>query len=222
MISGKLQRLLAATILGVAAVGCAANVDGTKTGSVKTGPAVKVTIAMSNGEAHGSGVYVGNGAILTAAHVAATPGKMQVIDDAGNKYATEVLWVNAKYDVAMIAVKDAKMRAATVDCAPVKVGDEVSTVGNPGGADFLTFWGKVAGKARKSDPWDSVFLADIRGTGGESGGPVYNSYGEVAGILVGGMIGIAYEGNDGTVDLSQTGITYVVPSSVICRLMGRV
>ena len=213
MISGKLQRLLAATILGVAAVGCAANVDGTKTGTIpaKAGPSVRIEVA----DGLGSGVAIGNGLVLTAAHVVSTQPDVKVVLDNNRTIGGHVLWVNAEYDLALVRVNQPKaLSTAHLSCRVADVGENVSADGNPMGLKFVTMRGYIASKPQEYAPkWKTAYLIDMTTIGGMSGGGLFDRYGDVIGTIVG--------------TLSATGqpygsVGFVVPGRVACGLLGRV
>lgn len=162
----------------------------------------------------GSGVHIGNGYILTAAHVAEDNATVTVKDDKGDTHDGKVLWSNKDYDIALVRTDDT-MASAQLDCRASKVGESITTRGNPMGVEFLTTWGHVAGKARKWGPWESVIFTDLTLAPGNSGGGVYDENGNVVGIAVGVMLTRV-----GVVP-NLTGFSTVVPSSVICELLAR-
>lgn len=174
------------------------------------GPSVEITI----GNTIGSGVNIGNGYVITAAHVVGDSDKATVKDDAGHDHAGKVLWANKSYDVALIHTDDA-MNAASLDCAATSIGESIYTLGNPMGVESITSWGHVAGKARKWGPWPSVIFTDLSIAPGNSGGAVFDEQGRVVGIAVGVML--ARLG----VLPTMTGFSTVVPSTVICELLAR-
>jgi S1-C subfamily serine protease len=160
--------------------------------------------------------------IITAAHVVKGQTSATLKLDNGTVQAAEVLWINEKYDVAALApIHPKKIASSTLSCTNPVRGDAIVTAGSPGREDDLYIPGTVVGNERTSAPWESVVVAAMPATGGISGGPVFDDYGQVVGITVGGMLGIAAMKPDGY-DLSQTGLSYVVPGSAICALLGRV
>jgi S1-C subfamily serine protease len=171
---------------------------------------------------HGSGVYIGNGIVLTAAHV--TKGQKVVtlkLDD-DTVLSADVLWINEDYDVAALRpISPNKMASSTLSCRPPVRGDIVVTAGSPGREDDLYIPGTIVGNERKSAPWRSVVIAAMPATGGISGGAVFDQSDNVVGITVGGMLGVSHRSDDGKYDLSQTGLAYIVPGSAICHLLGR-
>jgi serine protease Do len=176
------------------------------------------------GAGHGSGVYIGNGIILTAAHVVMNiPTRLGIQDmtvksSSGGQQTGRVLWFSNEYDVAAILVKDTKeYRAALLTCIPSKVGDSIITIGSPLNDDFLRINGTVAGVNKFGTLAKKVTVAAMPIAPGSSGGGVFNEYGQVIGIVSQVMVSSL-----GLNSLSQTGISYYVPSDMICELMGRV
>ena len=166
----------------------------------------------------GSGVYIGRNVVITAAHVVA--GDKDGIVDVKSKdrklFKGTVLWQSPEYDIAAVRVDDIEgVEAAMLSCSEPNVGDEIMVVGNPLGRWFLTSWGKVSGKSEKLSRWHSLVTLDISIAPGNSGGPAYNKYGEVVGIVVNGMI--ARLGLGG----SFIGFQGAVPGKSVCELLGR-
>lgn len=214
------MRTLLAIATAALLAGCASNVDSTKTGSVpdKAGSVVRVDLFDGG---HGSGVYIGNGVVLTAGHVGNGQQTVTLKLDNGTVQFADVLWVNAKYDVsALKPVRGSDMQAAHLACRAPVVGESVTAAGSPGQEDNLYIPGAIVGAERQSKPWESVVVASLNMTGGISGGGVFDKYGDVVGIVVGGQLGVVGE-KDGKYDLSQTGLSYVVPGDAICSLLGR-
>lgn len=175
-------------------------------------PAAKPNLASSVvyvevGGGHGSGVHIGNGLILTAAHVT-EKGDVKIKDDQGNSQDGELLWQNEKYDIALIRVSDpSKLNAAELSCRQVGQGERVTAFGSPFSLDFLKFNGWIAGVERKVGPWATAYIVDITVGPGMSGGPLVDHKGRVIGIVVGGLVPLA--------------MTTAVPSSIVCKMMGR-
>lgn len=202
------------TLIAIAAAallaGCAVNVDTTTTGSVLPDSAVKIVLA--NG--HGSGTVIGDGYVLTAAHVAEGNETVKLKLSDNSISTAEVLWVNKKYDVALLRTK-AKTKASHLKCAGVKVGDTIKLAGNPIDIEFVTSAGKVVGGDRKWGPWEDVQIVDATVVPGMSGGGALDKNGNVVGITAGVQVAAVGFG------ASLTGFGAIVPSSAVCGLMGR-
>lgn len=165
------------------------------------------------GQGHGSGVHIGGGYVLTAAHV--TQGKevkLRLTD--GSEIAAEVLWENKTYDVALLRT-EAKLAASPLACRTAAVGERLTAHGNPLSFEFVSADGKVSGAAREFGHWKRVLPVDMTIVMGMSGGGVMDAHGNVVGISVGVMVA-SLMGFP-----SLTGFGAVVPSSVICNLMGK-
>jgi len=164
---------------------------------------------------HGSGVHIGNGYIITAAHVLDTEQGYTVKAHSGQVYNAITLWKAIEYDVALMRVDKPRLASADLDCAPLKVGDELVSKGNPYDLQFLTMRGYVASIVGKIARWHDAIIADISIAPGMSGGPVFNSRGHVVGINVGVRMASTGLGR------APTRFGVVVPSSAICALLTR-
>lgn len=206
----KRQQLLATSILCAALIGCAANIDNTTTGSVKAGPSVRIEVA----DDLGSGVAIGNGLVLTAAHVVTTQADVKVVLDTGASMNGHVLWVNTEYDLALVRIAKERVQAAHLDCRAPKVGEPVTADGNPMGLRFVRIDGTVASAPYEYAPkWKSAYVINMHTIGGMSGGALFDKRGEVIGTVVGTLAKPnEQEGEFG----------FVVPSTVACSMLGRV
>lgn len=182
---------------------------------VRNTGAATVKVMMPNG--FGSGVAIGGGSIVTAAHVVGDAKQAKIKTRDGSEVDADVLWANKDYDVALLRTS-ANIPAAVLDCHTARVGDSVMAIGNPLGMEFISSFGKIAGSPREMAPnWKSVFVADITVIMGNSGGPVFSATSDkVVGIVV-GVIGVP----GGADSRSYLGLSTVVPSAAVCQLMGR-
>ncbi|CAH1677686.1 serine protease [Chelatococcus sp.] len=162
----------------------------------KAGSVVKII----NGPGHGSGVHIGTGYILTAAHVIREADFVDVLSDQGLTTKAEVLWVNKAYDLALVRDE----------------GASVTLIGNPADVEFLKVQASIAGKARPYARWRSVSVVSGPIVPGMSGGGMFDRAGNLRGIVVGVMLAPT-----GPFSSSMVGIGYAVPSSAACALMGR-
>lgn len=172
-----------------------------------------VKVVLENG--HGSGVSLGNGYILTAAHVVNDAKTATLKTKDGKTRQAAVLWANTEYDIALLRSEDTKIDAATLDCRVAQAGDFITSYGNPLNVEFAAAFGRIAGEPRKFGPWQSVFVTDITTVMGQSGGPVFNEEGRLVGITVGAMTAAM------RFSLSLVGYGFVVPSASVCELLAR-
>ncbi|MBZ9943418.1 trypsin-like peptidase domain-containing protein [Mesorhizobium sp. BR1-1-13] len=222
-----MRRRIAAALLLAGSMLSACAVDGVVTSGIQSsatvaGSSVRIELATSLG----SGVYIGNGVIITAAHVvvdAARPADgglptVRLISDQGDVQEGEVLWLNKDYDIAAVRPKNARrFTSAPLACRDVVVGEQLVAEGNPAGVQFISMHGYVSGSPRPFLPnWKSGFVTDMTVISGMSGGGIYDAGGDVIGITVG-----AFDPHGQQGQTAQGGMGFAVPSSVVCSLLGR-
>jgi S1-C subfamily serine protease len=196
--------LAAAAIFAAPSV-AAFNVPATETATVK----------VIHARGHGSGVHIGDGFIVTAAHVVGSEKTVQVKAKDGLLHSADVLWVNTAQDIALLRTSSDGLGVARLSCTDVKAGESITAYGNPLSVEFVAAYGKIAGAPRQAGPWKSVYVTDITTVMGHSGGPVFSASGDLIGITVGVMSAqIGFSG-------SLVGYGYVVPSSAVCGLLAR-
>lgn len=173
------------------------------------------TVKIFPASGHGSGVHIGDGFIVTAAHVVGDVKEVQVKAKGGENRKADVLWVNKAYDIALLRTSSADLGVAHLSCRAVKAGDPIVAYGNPLKIEFVAAYGKIAGDPRETGPWKSVYVTDITTVMGQSGGPVYADGGDLIGITVGVMAApVGFSG-------SLVGYGFVVPSAAVCELLAR-
>lgn len=143
----------------------------------------------------GTGFIVSeNGYIVTNYHVieyAYTGGQdLTVMLHDGTRYSASIVGVEESNDIAVLKIDAANLSPADLgDSDSLTVGDTVYAVGNPlGDLDFSMSTGHVSALDRviKTDEnVDSInmFQIDAAVNSGNSGGPVYNTRGEVIGVV---------------------------------------
>lgn len=143
----------------------------------------------------GTGFIVSeNGYIVTNYHVieyAYTGGQdLTVMLHDGTRYSASIVGVEDSNDIAVLKIDAANLSPADLgDSDSLTVGDTVYAVGNPlGDLDFSMSTGHVSALDRviKTDEnVDSInmFQIDAAVNSGNSGGPVYNTRGEVIGVV---------------------------------------
>ena len=130
-----------------------------------------------------------DGLMVTNAHVfrGAKGAAMGVINREGKAYpVTELLGFDVATDIAIFRVKGEGMRPLRMGTA-AEVGKPVSIISNPNGNLFVRTEGSVSRYALGSAapqlpkvPWMAVTAEYAKGS---SGGPVFNSDGEVVGMV---------------------------------------
>lgn len=202
--------LYALTISFVAALGFGIYSSHTVPPPVDT-HSVKIEIGIG----HGSATHIGNGYFVTAHHVVGTLNAVSIKTSTGRKVMAEVLWSNQMYDVALLHADIDVISETNLDCRDPDVGEELKMIGNPLFLENITTKGAVAGLPSSLGPWRYAFPIDGSLGAGMSGGGVFDSDGDLVGIIVGGVM-VRYGMGGGPL-----GIGVIVPSSVVCMLMAR-
>lgn len=143
----------------------------------------------------GSGfILTSDGYVLTNYHVIESAyqnkADITVMTHDGTKYTASVVGFEQENDVAVLKIDGENLPHVTVgDSDNMKVGDEVYAVGNPlGELDFSMTTGHVSALDRliatdNSSESINMFQFDAAVNSGNSGGPVYNTEGEVVGVV---------------------------------------
>lgn len=154
----------------------------------------------------GSGfVLDADGYIITNHHVVDEATEIVVRLDDEKEYKAEIVGGDAKTDIAVIKIADAKglVPVPLGDSDELKVGEWVVAVGSPFGLDHTVTAGIVSAKGRRinrpdQSPYDDFIQTDAAINPGNSGGPLVNLKGQVVGINTaiysrsGGNIGIGF------------------------------
>ncbi len=151
----------------------------------------------------GSGFVIDpSGIVITNNHVIGEANDITINFNDGTKLKAEVVGRDAKTDIAVLRVKSDKPLKFVKfgDDRAARVGDWVVAIGNPFGFDSSVSAGILSARNRRinSGPYDNFIQTDAAINRGNSGGPLFNSAGEVIGINTaiispsGGSIGIGF------------------------------
>jgi serine protease Do len=151
----------------------------------------------------GSGFFISaDGYAVTNNHVVDHAKSVEVTTDDGKAYTAKVIGTDAKTDLALIKV-DGKTDFAFVNFATAtpRVGDWVVAVGNPYGLGGTVTAGIISAEGRDigSGPYDNYIQIDAPINKGNSGGPTFDTNGNVIGVNTaiyspsGGSIGIGFD-----------------------------
>lgn len=151
----------------------------------------------------GSGFIIdSDGYIATNYHVVDGASEVTVTLNSGEQLRASVVGTDPRTDLALLKVDNGgdlpALRLGDSDRA--RVGDWVLAIGNPFGLGGSATAGIISARGRDihSGPYDDFLQIDAPINAGNSGGPVFNSAGEVIGINTaifspnGGNIGIGF------------------------------
>ena len=151
----------------------------------------------------GSGFIIDpDGYVVTNNHVIADASEIKVTLTSGDEYPAELIGTDPKTDLALLKIEAEEPLPAVQfgDSDAVRVGDWVLAVGNPFGLGGTVTTGIVSAHGRyiNAGPYDNFLQIDAAINQGNSGGPTFNTEGEVIGINTaiaspnGGSVGIGF------------------------------
>ena len=136
-----------------------------------------------------------DGYVITNAHVLDDGDAAEVILSDGTVYPAKLVGADSISDIALLKVEAKGLAAAEfVDSALVQVGDEAIAIGNPLGKEFSGSMstGIISGVSRDVDYNNrtmTLLQTDAALNSGNSGGALFNIYGQVVGITNKKMMG---------------------------------
>jgi serine protease Do len=150
----------------------------------------------------GSGFFISaDGYAVTNNHVVDGASKVEVTTDDGKTYTAKVIGTDQRTDLALIKVEGgANFPFAKLSDGKPRIGDWVLAVGNPFGLGGTVTAGIVSAMGRDigNGPYDDFIQIDAPVNKGNSGGPAFNTEGDVVGVNTaiyspsGGSVGIAF------------------------------
>ena len=151
----------------------------------------------------GSGFIISEeGYIITNNHVIEGVDEITVRLSDKEEYDATIVGKDAKTDIALIKIDppNGLPMVKLGDSDPLKVGEWVMAIGNPFGLSQTVTVGIVSAKSRKigAGPYENFIQTDAAINQGNSGGPLFNTRGEVVGVntaifsTTGGNIGIGF------------------------------
>ena len=151
----------------------------------------------------GSGFLVdADGYVVTNHHVIDGATTITVTLQDGRKFDGTLVGQDPKTDLALLKIEDSASLPSVElgDSDQIRVGDWVLAIGNPFGLGGTATAGIVSARGRdiQSGPYDDYLQIDAPINSGNSGGPVFNTVGEVIGVNTaiyspsGGNVGIGF------------------------------
>src|SRR5215212_8636519 len=150
----------------------------------------------------GSGFFISaDGYAVTNNHVVDGADKVEVTMDDGKTYSAKVIGTDPRTDLALIKVAGrTDFPFAKLSDTKPRIGDWVLAVGNPFGLGGTVTAGIVSASGRDigNGPYDDFIQIDAPVNKGNSGGPAFDTDGEVMGVNTaiyspsGGSVGIAF------------------------------
>lgn len=161
----------------------------------------------------GSGFVLSDaGYIVTNYHVIEGNGKLKVTLYNGSEYEAQLIGGDEDLDIALLKIEAEGLYPVTVGSSDtLLIGDQVVAIGNPLGELTSTQTvGYISGKDREVSTDGTVMTmlqTDAAINSGNSGGPLFNMYGQVVGITTAKYSGTSNSG------ASIEGIGFAIPIS---------
>jgi serine protease Do len=154
--------------------------------------------------AQGSGFIISpDGYVVTNDHVVDNATDVTItMDDGETTYHAKVVGTDKKTDLALLKITDgSNFPYVQFSKTTPRVGDWVIAVGNPFGLGGTVTAGIVSARGRDigSGPYDDYLQIDAPVNRGNSGGPTFNTQGQVVGVNTaiyspsGGSVGIGFD-----------------------------
>jgi len=146
---------------------------------------VNASVLIRSDFSYGSGVFIEDNVIVTAAHVLEQSNFTVELAD-GTMLEADDFYVDAKEDVGFIFVDANELHITKISVLPGDIGDSVYSVGSPHYTyfKFTLSKGILSHLDRDEYEWEDLLQADVLSGPGSSGGPLYDSQGRLIGIVV--------------------------------------
>lgn len=176
-------------------------------------PAVVRVIAIENdGAAYGSGTLVGTsgdqGLVVTNWHVVRdAKGRIEVVFPDGFRSAANVLATDADWDLAALAIWRPAVEPVPLAAGAPRAGEPL-TIAGYGSGRYRAVTGRCTQYVAPGTnlPFEMVELS-VAARQGDSGGPIFNGRGELAGVLFGAARGTTTGSYCGRVRWFLAGVT---------------
>lgn len=166
-------------------------------------------------------VMTSDGYILTNAHVISGTDEVTVVLNSGEEYDASLVGEDTQTDVAVLKIEAQGLAAAAFgDSNELSVGDRVAAIGNPLGSEFSgTMTDGIVSAIDRGMSYNGHTMTLIQTNAalneGNSGGPLFNMYGQVVGITNMKMVSGAFES-------SIEGIGFAIPTSRAKRIVDEI
>jgi serine protease Do len=164
--------------------------------------------------AAGSGFIISaDGYVVTNNHVVEDATKVTVVFDDGSEQVAEVVGTDERTDLAVLKIEGEDLPFVTFEEEASRVGDWVVAVGNPFGLGGTVTVGVISGAGRDigGSNYGDFLQIDAAVNTGNSGGPAFNTNGEVVGVNT-----AIYSPNGGNV-----GIAFAIPARTVQQIVNQ-
>ena len=164
--------------------------------------------------AAGSGFVISaDGYVVTNNHVVQDATKVTVVFDDGTEQVAKIVGTDERTDLAVLKIEGTDLPFVNFETEASRVGDWVVAVGNPFGLGGTVTVGVISGSGRNigGSNYGDFLQIDAAVNTGNSGGPAFNTKGEVVGVNT-----AIYSPNGGNV-----GIAFAIPAATVKGIVGQ-
>jgi serine protease Do len=164
--------------------------------------------------AAGSGFIISaDGYVVTNNHVVEDATKVTVVFEDGSEQVAQVVGTDERTDLAVLKIEGEDLPFVTFEEEASRVGDWVVAVGNPFGLGGTVTVGVISGAGRDigGSNYGDFLQIDAAVNTGNSGGPAFNTNGEVVGVNT-----AIYSPNGGNV-----GIAFAIPARTVQQIVNQ-
>jgi serine protease Do len=164
--------------------------------------------------AAGSGFVISaDGYVVTNNHVVEDATKVTVVFDDGTEQVAKIVGTDERTDLAVLKIEGTDLPFVNFETEASRVGDWVVAVGNPFGLGGTVTVGVISGSGRNigGSNYGDFLQIDAAVNTGNSGGPAFNTKGEVVGVNT-----AIYSPNGGNV-----GIAFAIPAATVKGIVGQ-
>ena len=137
-------------------------------------------------QSQGSGFIISaDGYVVTNNHVVEHASEVEVVLDSGKTLPAKIIGTDKRTDLALLKINDGgNLPFVTWSNTAPRVGDWVIAVGNPFGLGGTVTAGIVSARGRDigAGPYDDFLQIDAPVNRGNSGGPAFDTHGDVIGV----------------------------------------
>ena len=179
---------------------------------------VLIKVTTDSGSGSGSGViYTTDGYIITNYHVVGADAQsVKVTLYSGEEYDAKFIYGDESLDISVIKIDKNDCTAAQICSEPLNYGEQVIVIGNALGNGFTLTSGYVSAPEREvtfSSTYETMTLVQIDAAvnNGNSGGGLFNTAGQLVGIVNAKLSGTTSSG------ASIDNIGFAIPMSTVTR-----
>lgn len=165
-------------------------------------------------DGHGSGFLISdNGYLITNHHVIDKAKEITVKFENGFEFPAELVAFDEDYDVALLKIKGNGFKGLAINTAMASVATDVTSISTPADVKLGQTVSKGIISGKREMEGKLYYQTDVSISPGSSGGPLFNSKGEVIGITTWVIRGGGTEGLNFAIPVSvaieKLGITFI-------------